>query len=267
MLTVLLFALLASIADLSGLFLFWKRGWASRYSNLLVSFAAGALLGAAFLELLPEVLEWWGAGLCVPASKLTLMDVFTVDASLARAVLWPVLSGILLFYLVERILFLYHCHDGQCEVHTFSYMMLVGNTLHDFIDGVIIALTFLADFNLGVVTAIAVIAHEFPAGIGEFGVLLHGGFKELQALLYTILTILATPVGALVTLSLAGKIESVMGPLLALATGGFIYIAAVDLIPETHREFNRRRSLAQGILLVAGILIIWIVGQLLGTHG
>lgn len=239
MLTTLFFAFLASIADLSGLFLFWKRGWAARYSNLLVSFAAGALLGAAFLELLPEVLEWGGG-------------------------FGFVLVGILLFYLFERILFLYHCHDGQCDVHLFSYLMLVGNTLHDFIDGVIIALTFLADFNLGVVTAIAVIAHEFPSGIGEFGVLLHGGFRESQALLYTILTILATPLGALVTLSLAGRVESIMGSLLALAAGGFIYIAAVDLIPETHREFNRRRSLVQGILLVTGIMVIYLVGQFLG---
>lgn len=242
MLTILFFAFLASIADLSGLFLFWKKDWASRYSNLLVSFAAGALLGAAFLELLPEILDWGGS--------------FGV-----------VLFGMLLFYLFERVLFLYHCHDGQCEVHTFSYVMLVGNTLHDFSDGIIIALTFLADFNLGVVTALAVIAHEFPSGIGEFGVLLHGGFKELQALLYTVLTILATPLGALVTLSLAGRIEAFMGTLLALATGGFIYIAAVDLIPETHREFNRCQSLVQGILLVAGILIIFLVGKLLGSHG
>lgn len=238
-LPVLGFAFLASIADLSGLFLFWKRGWASRYSNLLVSFAAGALLGAAFLELIPEIQDWGGS--------------FSM-----------ILGGILFFYLLERVLFLYHCHDGHCEVHPFSYMMLVGNTLHDFIDGVIIALTFLVDFNLGVVTAIAVIAHEFPSGIGEFGVLLHGGFKEMQALLYTILTILATPVGALVTLSLAGRIEGVMGTLLALAAGGFIYIAAVDLIPETHREFNRRRAFVQGILLVTGILIIYLVGRFLG---
>lgn len=239
MLTILFFAFLASIADLSGLFLFWKKGWAQRYSNLLVSFAAGALLGAAFLELLPGVLEWGGS-------------------------LGLVLVGILLFYLFERVLFLYHCHDGQCDVHLFSYVMLVGNTLHDFIDGVIIALAFLVDFNLGVVAAIAVIAHEFPCGIGEFSVLVHGGVKETQALLYTILTILATPLGALVTLLLAGRIESIMGSLLALATGGFIYIAAVDLIPETHREFNRRRSLVQGILLVTGIAVIYLVGFFLG---
>lgn len=238
MLTALLFALLASIADLSGLFLFWKRGWAARYSNLLVSFAAGALLGAAFLELIPEMLEWGGSfGL--------------------------VLVGILIFYLFERVIFLYHCHDGECDVHTFSYMMLIGNTLHDFSDGVIIALTFLIDSHLGIITALAVIAHEFPAGVGEFSVLLHGGFKELQALLYTILSILATPLGALATLALAGRIESIMGALLALATGGFIYIAAVDLIPETHREFNRRRALIQGILLVTGIAVIRLVGLFL----
>lgn len=238
MLAVLFFAFLASIADLSGLFLFWRKGWAARYSNLLVSFAAGALLGAAFLELLPEMLEWGGS-------------------------FGTVLLGMLLFYLMERVLFLYHCHDGQCDVHIFSYIMLVGNTLHDLIDGMIIALTFLVDFHLGVVTAIAVIAHEFPSGIGEFSVLIHGGFKESQALLYTILTILATPLGALVTLSLAGRIESSMGTLLALATGGFIYIAAADLIPETHREFNRRRALVQIGLLGLGILVIWMVGKLL----
>jgi len=240
--TILLFAFLASIADLSGLFLFWRKGWASRYSNLLVSFAAGALLGAAFLELIPEMLEWGGS-------------------------LGLVLVGLLLFYLLERVIFLYHCHDGECDVHTFSYMMLIGNTLHDFIDGVIIALAFLADFNLGVVTAIAVVAHEFPSGVGEFSVLVHGGFKETQAFLYTVLTILATPLGALVTLSLAERIEGVTGTLLALAAGGFIYIAAADLIPETHREFDRKRASVQIVLFGLGILIIYLVGELLGSHG
>ncbi len=240
-LPVVTFSFLAAIADLSGLFLFWRRGWAARYSNLLVSFAAGALLGAAFLELIPEVLEWGG--------------------SLAL-----ILLGILLFYLMERVIFLYHCHNGKCSVHVFSYLMVVGNTLHDFLDGVIIALTFLIDFRLGVVTALAVVAHEFPAGVGEFSVLLRGGFKETQAILYTFLSILATPLGALTTLLFSGRIEGVMGPLLALATGGFIYIAAVDLIPETHQEHSRRQSLIQGMMLVAGILVIWIGGCLLGTH-
>jgi zinc transporter ZupT len=108
------------------------------------------------------------------------------------------------------------------------------------------------------------VAHEFPSGIGEFSVLIHGGVKELQALLYTFLSTLATPLGALLTLVLAQKIEPLAGILISLAVGGFIYIAAVDLIPETHREFNRRRSLIQGGLLVLGILVIFLVGELLG---
>lgn len=236
--TVLGAAFLASIADLSGLFLFWKKGWAKQHSHLLVSFAAGALLGAAFLELLPEMLEAGGS-------------------------FGAVLLGILFFYLVERVIFLYHCHNGYCEVHAFSWMMLIGNTLHDLVDGVIIALAFMIEPEFGVVTAVAVIAHEFPAGIGEYGVLLHGGFKERRALLYTALTILATPAGALLAWLLAPQIEPVTGTLLALATGGFIYIAAVDLIPETHKEFDRRGSLIQGALLIMGILLIFAVGAFL----
>ena len=245
LITVLIASFLAAAADLSGLILFWKKGWAVRYSNFLVSFAAGALLGAAFLELLPEALERGGS--------------FSV-----------VIVGLLLFYVLERVLFLHHIHidstqpHGGDKVQSSSYLMLVGNTLHDFTDGIIIALTFLIDFKLGIVTTIAVVAHEFPSGIGEFSVLIHGGVKELQALLYTFLSTLATPLGALLTLVLAQKIEPLAGILISLAVGGFIYIAAVDLIPETHREFNRRRSLIQGGLLVLGILVIFLVGELLG---
>lgn len=255
LLTVLGAALLASISDLSGLLLFWKKGWARRYSLFLVSFAAGALLGAAFLEVIPEALEEGGSFL-------------------------GVLEGILVFYVLERVIFLHHVHvdgtvghaahpgeedaHGPHGIHPSAYLMFFGNTLHDMVDGIIIALTFLVDFELGVLTTIAVVAHEFPAGIGEFSVLLHGGVKEAKAVLYVVLTILATPLGALTTLALASTVESVTGPLMALAAGGFIYIAAVDLIPETHREFNRRRSLVQGALLVFGILIIYLVGAFLG---
>jgi zinc and cadmium transporter len=242
MFIALLFALLASVADLSGLLLFWKKGWAKRYSRLLVSFAAGALLGAAFLDLLPEVLEHGG------------------DLSF-------ILLGLLLFYLLERIIFLYHCHHDRCDFHAFSYMMLVGNTLHDFTDGVIIGLAFLVDFNLGVVVSLAVIAHELPSGVGEFSVLIHGGFKEREAFLYTALSILATPLGTLVTILASSAVEEAMGTLLALATGGFIYVAAVDLIPETHEEHGRQRSVLQGICLVLGTLVVFLVGEILGGHG
>lgn len=245
LITVLTASFLAAIADLSGLILFWRKGWAVRYSNFLVSFAAGALLGAAFLELLPEALERGGS--------------FSM-----------VIVGLLLFYVLERVLFLHHVHidgtqpHGGNRVQPSSYLMFVGNTLHDFTDGIIIALTFLVDLKLGIITTIAVVAHEFPSGIGEFGVLIHGGVKELQALLYTVLSTLATPLGALLTLALAQRIEPLTGTLMSLAVGGFIYIAAVDLIPGTHREFDRRRSLIQGGLLVLGILVIFLVGELLG---
>ena len=237
--TVLGAALLASTADLSGLFLFWKQGWAQKYSRLLVSFAAGALLGAAFLELLPETIEAGGSFLMV-------------------------LGGILAFYLLERVIFLYHCHDGHCEVHVSSWMMLIGNTLHDFVDGIIIALTFMIEPELGIITTVAVIAHEFPAGIGEYSVLIHGGFKDGRALLYTVLTILATPLGALVTWLLAPQVAPITGTLLALAAGGFIYIAAVDLIPETHKEIDRRHSIFQGVFLLLGVAVIFLVGAFLG---
>jgi len=240
LLTVLGAAFLASVADLSGLFLFWKKGWATKYSYFLVSFAAGALLGAAFLELLPEVIAKGG--------------------SLSTALL-----GIIFFYLIERVIFIYHCHNGECDVHTFSWLMIIGNTLHDFVDGVIIALAFIVNPGFGLVTTIAVVAHEFPAGIGEFSVLIHGGFKERQALLYTVLTIIATPLGALAAWLLAPQIEPVIGTLLALGAGGFIYIAAVDLIPETHREFDRQRSIIQGALLILGISFIYVVGALVGN--
>src|SRR3989344_4591366 len=143
----------------------FAHGSIKKVPHFVVRFAVGALLGVALLELIPEAVGMTSLEMTMPL----------------------VLFGILVFFVLEKFLFWYHCHDGQCPVHTYNYLILWGDFLHNFIDCAIIALTFMADVRLGVLTTIAVIFHEIPQEIGDFGILLHGGFSKAKALFYNFL--------------------------------------------------------------------------------
>jgi len=230
-------AFLESAVSLVGrLFVFWSEERIKKFTHHFIGFAVGALLGVVFLDLFPEAL----------------------DFASAEAVFASALVGFILFFLLERFLFWYHCHDGVCPVHTAGYLVLTGDAIHNFIDGVIIAVAFLADFRLGVLSAIAVIFHELPQEVSDFIVLLHSGFERGKALLYNFLIALATVLGALFAFFIRGSIENILGVALGLVAGNFLYIAAADLIPELHHSDGHKTAtpFVQILLILLGVGVI-----------
>jgi zinc and cadmium transporter len=203
----------------------------------MVSFAAGALLGGAFLHLLPDAVEETG---------------FTAFVSLY------VLLGIVLFFVVEKFIKWRHCHIPTSErhPHPFAYMNLIGDSVHNFIDGLIIAASYLAGLPLGIATTLAVILHEIPQEIGDFGVLVHGGFSVRKALLLNFLTALTAVMGAVFTLIMSSFVGNLTLFLLPFAAGGFLYIASSDLIPELQKECEARKSALQLFFLVLGMTMM-----------
>lgn len=222
---------------------------------VLVSYAIGALLGAALLEVLPEAVEMGG-------------DIKTVAKAL--------LGGILLFFLLEKLVLWRHCHAEICEAHgsqvgsdhdhgRSGLMITVGDTFHNFVDGIIIAGAFLVDYRLGVVTALAIIAHEIPQEIGDFLILLHSGYTRTQALLLNFLTGVATLIGALVGYYALSMLEGWTPVLLGLAGASMLYVAMSDLIPGLHRRAELRATLQQLVLIGLGISSVALVGHLIGS--
>jgi len=236
--TILIAASVASIVDLGGLVLFWDYARSRRIIYLILSFAAGVLLAAAFQEIIPE-------GLAEGASLL-----------------W-VLAGFGLFFIIERGIIIHQCRDEHCDVHAGSYLIAIGDTIHDFLDGVTIAISFLVSWQLGVVTTIAVILHEIPSGFGSFAVLLAGAVSRRFLWTAVIASSIAAPLGALTTFLARDLLEPWMGMLLLAVGGGFIYIAAVDLIPETHHDTSRVRSVLHLLLFGLGILSMFLVDKLI----
>jgi zinc and cadmium transporter len=243
-----LFQILASVFIVSAISLIGvlsfmlKEGLLDRILFILIAFAAGSLLGAAFLDLLPEALE---SGDGSP-------DIFIY-----------VLFGIVLFFILERFIFWHHCHKGQCDVHSFSYLILVGDGVHNFLDGIIIAASFMIDPSLGIVTTLAIIFHEIPQEMGDFGILVYGGLSKARALLYNFISALTAFVGAILTYFFSPLVLNANHFLIAFAAGGFIYIASTDLMPELQKESELKKSFLQFVSFVAGIFLIWAVGQVL----
>ncbi len=203
----------------------------------LVALSAGALMGGAFLHLIPESVE-----------KFSSDNIFIY-----------VLIGFVLFFFVEKILHWRHCHLKKCPVHTFAYMNLFGDAVHNFIDGLIIAASFVINIPLGIATTLAVALHEIPQEIGDFGVLVYGGFKKTKALFWNFICALTAIFGGIFGYLLSGYVESSTMFLLPFAAGGFIYIAASDLIPEIRKEADIKKSLATFGVFVIGIAIMFAV--------
>jgi len=211
---------------------------------VLVSLSAGALMGGAFIHLLPEALE---------EAEGTDFNVFLM-----------VLMGFVLFFLIEKVLHWRHCHKGKCDVHTFHYMNLIGDSIHNFIDGLIISASFIASIEIGITTVVAIAAHEIPQEIGDFGVLIYGGFKKKKAIVLNFVVALMILLGGIVGYFISSAVEHSVIFLLPFAAGGFIYIAATDLVPEIKKETNIKKSMATMIVFVCGILIMWVIK--LGFH-
>jgi len=202
----------------------------------LVSFSAGSLMGSAFFHLLPEALEEQGCG---------ALNTFIY-----------LLVGFCLFFIFEKILKWHHCHDEKCSTHSFGYMNLIGDAVHNTIDGIIIVSTFMVSPALGIPVAVAIILHELPQEVGDFGVLLHAGFKKSKALIYNFITALTVVLGVIIGYFLINHIANLNQFLIPLAAGGFIYIAASDLIPELHKEKNIKKSLLSFIIFIIALLFM-----------
>jgi zinc and cadmium transporter len=255
---ILLFSLLGGVLSVlvAASFLLLPEGFRSRLVPHLVSFAIGSLLGAAFLGLLPHALAGPGVE--------DFHKIFLV-----------VLLGLLGFFLLEKMVLWRHCHSGHCEAHTPhgseeehdhgahhhgapGTLVLVGDSIHNLVDGVLIAAAFLTDIHLGIVTALAIAAHEIPQEVGDFVILLHSGFTRAKALFYNVLSSLSTVLGALLAYwSLAGM-QEILPYVLAVAASSFIYIAVADLIPGLHKRTEASATVQQIALIGAGVVVIYV---------
>ena len=200
----------------------------------LVSLSAGTLLGDAFIHLIPEAYRE------IPNQALPAIYI---------------LSGILTFFILEKFIHWRHCHKiaSQDHPHPFSYVILVGDSAHNLIDGMIIAASFLVSIPIGVATTLAVILHEIPHEIGNFGSLVYGGFSRSKALIFNFLSALAAVLGAVIVLSINYDIANITSFLIPFAAGGFIYIASSDLIPELHKNTEIKKTILQTLIFILGI--------------
>ena len=204
----------------------------------LVSYAVGALLGASMLDILPKTLE-----------QLPPREVFPV-----------LLLGILLFFVLEKLVLWRHCHTHDCEVHDGAVLpVLVGDGFHNFVDGAVIAAAAMTSLPLGITTAVAVTAHEIPQEVGDFAILLHAGYSRGKALMLNVLSALASIVGAIAAFVAFDRIPALLPYFLALSAASFLYVAMADLIPGLHRGRTDASSLRQILLIGAGVATMLIV--------
>ena len=237
---ILIAVFIVSFVSFTGIFLLLKESIIKKYLFYLVSFAAGSMLGAAFLDLLPEAFE---------SGFKETVPIF-------------ILIGILTFFAMEKFLHWHHHHTGKKEVHVFNYLNTIGDGLHNFLDGAIIAVSFLSSTKLGIVVTIAVVAHEIPQEIGDFAILIYGGWSRLKASVINFLTALTAVIGALAAYFYSGFIENSSLYIMSFAIGGFIYIAGTDLIPEIQKETEIKKSGIQFALMILGILAIFLVAKI-----
>lgn len=203
----------------------------------LVSLSVGTLLGDAFIHLIPEAYE--------KIENKNHVPIF-------------ILSGILLFFILEKFVRWRHCHEVACDdhPHPFSYLILAGDSVHNFIDGIIIGASFMASLPLGIATTMAVIIHEIPQEIGDFGSLVYGGFTKTKALFFNFLTALSAILGAILVLLVGNQFSVLSNFFIPFAAGGFIYVASADLLPEIHKHNGGWKSIGQLFFLVLGVMIM-----------
>ena len=252
---IVVFTLLGGVlsALAAAAFLLLKEEVRTRVLPGLVSFATGTLLGAAFLGLLPSALS-------APHAS---------PNALAAAIL----CGLLLFFVLEKLVLWRHCHSEGCETHAphgrahrsaAGHLILIGDGLHNFVDGILIASAFLTDVRLGTVTALAIIAHEIPQELGDFAVLLHSGFTRREAFVYNLLVSVAMTAGGILAYFSLMLIGNAIPYVVAIAAASFIYIAVADLIPDLHRRAEPGAATQQIVLILAGVGVIALAERYLG---
>jgi len=237
---IIVFSLLGSLGALLGaaLVLLLPDKQRKIITANLISYATGTLLGAVFLGLIPKALE----------------------KSPSPGILVWLLVGILFFFVMEKLILWRHCHLAECDVHASAGpLLLVGDAIHNFVDGVIIAGAFLLSLPLGTATGLAVVSHEIPQELGDFAILLESGYSRGQALFYNTISALATLPGALLGYYFLAQMMHMVPYILLAGGASFLYIALVDLTPYLHRRFGLADSLLQLVLILAGIATIWLL--------
>ena len=223
----------------------------SELTSHMVSLAIGTLLGAVFLEILPHALE--------------LSDDY-------HNLMFAVLIGILTFFILEKLLIWRHCHGNHCEAHAVKAqisknkkgsLILVGNLFHNFVDGILIASAFLVNINLGLVAALAILAHEIPQEMGNVSILLHSGYKKIEAIYFNLISSFATLGGAILSYFILESFQHLIPFILAIAASSMLYISVSDLMPGLHEKTKLSDSLLQVSLISIGVLIIFIIHQYL----
>ncbi|MEX2144787.1 MAG: ZIP family metal transporter [Candidatus Spechtbacterales bacterium] len=247
---IILFSIFGSVfSTIGGVFLLLREKLTNRISLFLISFAAGVLLGVSFLDVIPEAME---------------------NFSDPKDALLYVLAAIVFFFIVEKSFWWYHHHRFQSKEHrretehhtlnkTDAYLLLVGDSIHNFVDGIVIAAAFLVDFPLGVGVAVGVVAHELPQEIADFSIMLRAGFSRKKVLILNLITALTTLLGALLAYFSLGAISFFIPPVLAIAGGIFIYLALSDLIPAIHHTSEHKYDFVHFILFIAGIVLMAVL--------
>lgn len=237
-------SIVVSLVSLIGIFsLLFKEAWLKKILVLLIGFAAGGLIGGAFLHLLPEALE----------------------QAESHIIFSYLILGFVFFFILEKYLYWRHCHNGTCGIHTFTYLNLIGDGIHNFTDGLVIGASFIISIQFGTITALVIIFHEIPQEIGDFAVLIYGGFSRIKALFCNFIIALTCVLGTIAGYVTAVNMQNFSAFLLPFTAGGFIYIAACDLVPELHKQPELKKSAYSMLAFLCGILFI-LLTRMIHSH-
>ena len=253
LLPIIIATTIVSLISVVGVVLIFNKKISDSFLTSLISLAAGSLLAVALLDLLPEAIE---------SGQFEVQTIFGA-----------VLTSILFFFLLERTLHWHHCRcddlnrERQKNKKYLAYFNLAGDGIHNLIDGFLIASAFMIRYELGVVVTLAVILHEIPQEISDFGVLLYAGLTKIKAIVYNLATALTAVSGAILFFFFGSNFESIIPLMAAFAAGNFIYLATADLMPDLHQETNPHKIVIHSIWLVVGVAIIFIAGRLIPHAG
>lgn len=240
---IIIFTLVGSVLSLiGGVLLLLRKKWTKDFAAKLVNFSAGVLLTTAFLHLFPEAHHQAGE-----------KDIFL-----------PAFVAMVLFFFLERFLFWFHHHHDSHGIKPSVYLIILGDTVHNFIDGIAIAVTFLVSIPLGITTSIAVAVHEIPQEIADFTILLSQGLSKKKTLIFNFISSLAALIGAILAFSFSALLKEQIYLIISFTAGMFTYIAAADLIPELHRDYEKQSNWQQSIFFLLGIATVVLLGKVVG---
>jgi len=243
---VFLSTVIVSLISFIGIFsIIFKKNFFQKILSLIISFAAGTMLATTFFDLLPESFEL-----------------------LNKKAFFYMFLGIITFFLIEQYIHWHHCNSGRCEKKhnrpkPFVYLNIIGDGLHNLIDGGIIAASYLTNMQLGIITTISIASHEIPQEIGDFSILVHGGLSIKKALLYNLLSALFAVLGVFLTLFFASSTYYLTPLLLSIAAGGFVYLSLADIIPEIQKESEPKKIVLQTFFIFFGIILIYLLMSIL----